>query len=179
MASDNSKDAQKRLENALSVSPDDVLALLKMAELRIRNGLVYEIQGAETRQILRQVISLAPESINAFSSLAYFYSTGEISKEALQCFKKPSSCTARIHTRGSNMPCGCPNYLIASDEPEAVCPIRLFSTDDASSEMSLLGQLTLAERNESICNAINEAKNCAPRRWSVYATDGVSPLKPQ
>ena len=44
-------------------------------------GLVFKTHGTETRKLIREALSLAPQSINALASLAYFYSTkGDIEK---------------------------------------------------------------------------------------------------
>ena len=175
MSLERPKEAQKRLEKALTISPDDVLGLLRLAQFRIKSGLVFKIQGTRTRQILRQVSSLAPLSIAALVSLAFFYSTkGDIDR-GTSAFQKIIELHPTNPYVGFNYALLLSYLYNCKQELDAVCPPGVFSEKIKIGFSDNLNDVLFFQNRENACTQINELMYCGPRRWSIYATDGIPP----
>ena len=167
------KEAQKRLEKALTISPGDVLGLLRLAQYRVNDGLVFKPHGAETRRLIREALSLAPQSIDALALLAIFYKTkGDIDRG--------TSVFQKIIALHSTNPYARFNYALwLSDLYDCGheingCSVGAYPKSGNSIDGAPLDHILSIQYNENICTALKEKLNCIPRRWTIYATDGIS-----
>ncbi|HVR98284.1 MAG TPA: sigma-70 family RNA polymerase sigma factor [Thermoanaerobaculia bacterium] len=63
-------EAACRALHALEVDPDNFVAAQRVAELRLRRGLVHGAEGRETRRLLARVLRLAPEWPDGWAAMA-------------------------------------------------------------------------------------------------------------
>jgi tetratricopeptide (TPR) repeat protein len=73
LAVGNVQEAQRRLEQALKLAPNDCRTLERLATHRCYQGLVWGEEGKQTRQLIRSVLRLAPDSANAHQVLSLYH----------------------------------------------------------------------------------------------------------
>ncbi|MEM7556638.1 MAG: tetratricopeptide repeat protein [Cyanobacteria bacterium P01_A01_bin.84] len=65
--------AQKSLQQAYLLTPEDIQVLHRMADLRCRLKLVNGKPGKHTKQIIRDALKIAPKAAEVYNSLSYYY----------------------------------------------------------------------------------------------------------
>ena len=168
------KESLRRLDKALDISQDDVLGLLRMAQYRVSNGLVFKPHGTETRNLIREALSLAPQSIDALGLLAIFYKTKGDIDQGTSVFQK----IIELHTTN---PYARFNYALwlsylydCGQEINEGCSVRVYPKGGNELDWASWDHILSIQYNENICTALKEKLNCRPERWSIYATDGIS-----
>jgi tetratricopeptide (TPR) repeat protein len=73
LAVGNFQEAQRRLEQALKLAPNDCRTLERLATHRCYQGLVWGEEGKQTRQLIRAALRLAPDSANAHQVLSLYH----------------------------------------------------------------------------------------------------------
>jgi len=175
MASENVKEAHRCLEKALTIAPEDVFGLLRMAQFRINSGLVYKAHGTGTRQLLRKVLKIAPQSIDALASLAHFYRTrGEVAK-GTSVFQNLIELHSTNPYIGFNFGLWLSFlYNCHHDYPAARFKGAISIKRNIDYPFPF-EHVSFSKNNDIACASVKETINRSFRRWSIYATDGVSP----
>ncbi len=67
------QEAQRRLQQALKLAPNDCRTLQLLATHRCHQGLVSGEEGKPTRQLIRSALAMAPDSANAHQILSLYH----------------------------------------------------------------------------------------------------------
>lgn len=67
------QEAQRRLQQALKLAPNDCRTLQLLATHRCHQGLVSGEEGKQTRQLIRSALAMAPDSANAHQVLSLYH----------------------------------------------------------------------------------------------------------
>lgn len=67
------QEAQRRLQQALKLAPNDCPTLQRLATHRCHQGLVSGEEGKQTRQLIRSALVMAPDSANAHQVLSLYH----------------------------------------------------------------------------------------------------------
>ncbi|HEX7956852.1 MAG TPA: sigma-70 family RNA polymerase sigma factor, partial [Pyrinomonadaceae bacterium] len=106
VAAGNLPEARRLAERALSLNPDDALALARLADLRTASGMVQGAEGRETRRLIRSAVRLAPRATFGCASLVLY-------RLARDEFEEAVALASAFVERNPVQPCGWYYYAYA------------------------------------------------------------------
>ncbi|NEO98205.1 MAG: tetratricopeptide repeat protein [Symploca sp. SIO2E9] len=172
LASGNIQAAWKNLNRTWDLAPDNIGVLERVINHRLRQRLVKAQEGKNTRQLIRKVMQLAPDSINIQALLVYYHIFRGESAKAIALLDK--LIEDYLHN-----PLGWYYYgrfmFHIGQLPEAVTAIlkaHKMYRQDWEIYRALCEILPAAGKLAQLRLVVAEMLEYFPERWSVWATAG-------
>lgn len=183
LALGNFLEAEKRLDRALAVAPEDVRTLKRIITNRCRKILVFNAEGKQTKKLIGSLLKQASSSAEAHNLLALYY----ILRGDRQKGIKISQQFTEEHSQNPHAWYFYSQRLLDIDEQEAAAGAilqahRLFSggfgdrcscvLDNREVYRALCEILPATGRLDKTCSIIAEMLEHFPESWSVWALAG-------
>lgn len=172
LASGNIQAAWKNLNIALDLAPDHIGVLERIINHRLRQRLIKAQEGQKTRQLIRKVMQLAPDSINIQALLVYYHIFRGESAKAIALLD--NLIKDYLHN-----PLGWYYYARFmfhtgqfSEAITAILKAHKMYRQDWEIYRTLCEILPAAGKLEQLRLVVAEMLEYFPERWSVWATAG-------
>ncbi|NER28399.1 MAG: tetratricopeptide repeat protein [Symploca sp. SIO1C4] len=172
LTSGNIQAAWKSLNKTLDLAPGHIGVLERVINHRLRRRLVKAQEGKKTRQLIRKVMQLAPDSVNIQALLVYYHIFRTESAKATALLDK-------LIKDYLNNPLGWYYYarfmFHTGQLPEAVTAIlkaHKMYRQNWGIYQALCEILPAAGKIEQLRLVVAEMLELFPERWSVWATSG-------